>query len=139
MTLMGICGRCAEEKPLHVPHERRRLTRGPDGEKLCPRHAREAWNNRSEDRATEGSDDDLRTDGGCDEYTEVNPQLAAVGVLTTLFGVLFAATNSIYLIYDVGLLMPESAHINALAISIISIPVGLGLAFGSGVLDSNGD
>lgn len=43
MTLVGICEQCAEEKPPRVPHERRRLTRGPDGEKLCPRHAREAW------------------------------------------------------------------------------------------------
>lgn len=43
MTLMGICARCAEEKPSHVPHERRRVSRGPDGDLLCGRHYREAW------------------------------------------------------------------------------------------------
>jgi len=48
MTLIGICKRCAEKKPIHVPHERRRLTRGPDGKKLCSRHARAAWNDREE-------------------------------------------------------------------------------------------
>lgn len=53
MTLMGICGRCADEKPTHVPHERRRLTRGPDGEKLCSRHAKEAWNSWDMDTETE--------------------------------------------------------------------------------------
>jgi len=52
VTLMGICGRCADEKPPHVPHEQRRLTRGPDGEKLCSRHAREAGNNRSVEPGT---------------------------------------------------------------------------------------
>jgi len=43
MTLMGICERCKEEKPTYVPFERRRLTRGPNGKHLCPRHAREAF------------------------------------------------------------------------------------------------
>lgn len=43
MTLMGICEKCAEQKPSHVPHERRRLSRGPNGERLCGPHMREAW------------------------------------------------------------------------------------------------
>ena len=43
MTRMGICSRCAEKKPPHVPHERRRVGRGPNGELLCARHRREAW------------------------------------------------------------------------------------------------
>jgi len=43
MTMMGICTRCREEKPLHVPHERRCVSRGPDGDLLCGRHYREAW------------------------------------------------------------------------------------------------
>jgi len=57
VTLMGICGQCADEKPLHVPHERRRLTRGPDGEKLCSRHAKEAWNDHEVEPATDRDGD----------------------------------------------------------------------------------
>jgi len=60
MTLMGICDRCADEKPNHVPHERRLLTRGPDGEKLCSRHAKEAWNNRSVDMGADRSGGESR-------------------------------------------------------------------------------
>lgn len=54
MTLIGICEECAEKKPIHVPHERRRLVRGPDGEKLCSRHAREAWNAHEENTGKDG-------------------------------------------------------------------------------------
>jgi len=43
MTLIGICERCKEEKPTHVPFEKRRLTHGPNGEHLCSKHAKEAF------------------------------------------------------------------------------------------------
>lgn len=44
-NLIGICGRCAKKKPPNAPLERQRLRRGPDGNKLCSRHANEAWDN----------------------------------------------------------------------------------------------
>lgn len=44
MTLMGICRECVEEKPAGRSPERQNLRRGPDGEKLCSRHASLAWN-----------------------------------------------------------------------------------------------
>lgn len=61
MTLMGICGRCVEKGPAGRPPERQYLTRGPDGEKLCSSHAREAWNNC--DRQPD-SEQNAQTDGG---------------------------------------------------------------------------
>jgi hypothetical protein len=53
MTLIGICGRCVEEKPAGRRPERQLLKRGPDGRKLCSSHAKEAWNDRSVDTGTE--------------------------------------------------------------------------------------
>ena len=43
MTLIGICGRCVEESPPGATLTRQNLRRGPDGQKLCPRHANEEW------------------------------------------------------------------------------------------------
>lgn len=56
MTLMGICGGCVEESPPGRPPERQYLKRGPDGRKLCSRHAKKAWNNQNAGTYTEERD-----------------------------------------------------------------------------------
>lgn len=45
MTLIGLCGECVDEKPPSATLTRQPLRRGPNGRKLCPRHANEAWDN----------------------------------------------------------------------------------------------
>jgi len=54
---MGICRECVKEKPASRSPERQHLKRGPDGEKLCSSHAKEAWNNRSVDTGKEQSEE----------------------------------------------------------------------------------
>lgn len=46
MSLKGVCSACLDDAPNLSGHgslERRDLRRGPEGDKLCPRHATEAW------------------------------------------------------------------------------------------------
>lgn len=43
MVLLGTCEECVAEKPPHYPRERLHLTTGPNGRRLCSKHAREAW------------------------------------------------------------------------------------------------
>lgn len=56
MPLMGRCSKCLEEKPIHAPRERVKLTIGPDGNRLCARHARAAF-----EREHDGTSDTAAT------------------------------------------------------------------------------
>lgn len=43
MTLIGICPRCVEERPSAARVATQELYHGPNGDRLCSRHKREAW------------------------------------------------------------------------------------------------